>query len=275
MTEQRGARAAAAFFDLDKTIIAKSSTPRVQPAVLPGRADQPARRAAQRVRAVRLPRRRRRPRPDGADAGLPVRAGHRLGRRAGQARSSPRRSHELIDPIIYDEAVDADRGAPAGRPRRRHRQLVRRRGGRADRRDARRRPGDRHPAWSSTTAATPARSSSTPTARPRPRRSASWPRSEGYDLARVVRLQRLGHRPADARGRRPPGRRQPGCALRAVAARPRLAGARLLPAGRDERRCGSGFSGLLPHEPRRAAVGVAAGAVALGVAWYAARRRSA
>ena len=34
-------------------------------------------------------------------------------------------------------------------------------------------------------------------------------------------------------------------------------------------------SGLLPHEPRRAAVGVAAGAVALGVAWYAARRRSA
>ena len=31
----------------------------------------------------------------------------------------------------------------------------------------------------------------------------------GYDLARVLRLQRLGHRRADARGRRPPARRQP------------------------------------------------------------------
>ena len=56
----------------------------LQPVVLPGRADQPPGRPAQRLRPVRLPRRRRRPRPDGADAGLPVLDGHRLGRRAGQ-----------------------------------------------------------------------------------------------------------------------------------------------------------------------------------------------
>ena len=32
--------------------------------------------------------------------------------------------HDIIDPIVYDEAVSPDRGAPRRRPRRRHRQHV-------------------------------------------------------------------------------------------------------------------------------------------------------
>ena len=43
---------------------------------------------------------------------------------------------------------------------------------------------------------------------------AGW---EGYDLGLSLRLQRLGQRPAHARGRRPPGGRQPRQALARVA----------------------------------------------------------
>ena len=49
---------------------------------------------------------------------------------------------------------------------------------------------------------------------------ADW---EGYDLEHVVRLQRLGQRPADAGGRRPPGRRQPRRRPGPRGPRPRLA----------------------------------------------------
>ena len=77
----------------------------VQPLLLPGRTDQPPGRAAQRVRAVRLPRR----------------AAPTTTRWSGCGRTSPRwppagtssRSrqivaetlHQLIDPLIYDEAA--------------------------------------------------------------------------------------------------------------------------------------------------------------------------
>ena len=77
----------------------------VQPPLLPGRADQPPGRAAQRVRAVRLPGGRRRPRPDGADA----RTTSRRWRPAGTSQQVKdivaETLHELIDPIIYDEAA--------------------------------------------------------------------------------------------------------------------------------------------------------------------------
>ena len=209
----------AAFFDLDKTIIAKSSTLAFSQAVLPRRADQPAGRAAQRLRPVRLPRRRRRPRPDGADA------------RSTCPRCAPgwdvqqvkdivaETLHDLIDPMVYDEAVDADRGAPRGRPRRRHRQHVRRRGGRADRRDARRRPASSRPGWRRGRPLHRRDRVLRLRPRPRPRRSRELAAERGLRPGPLLRLQRLGHRPADARGGRPPVRRQPGparCARTAV-----------------------------------------------------------
>ena len=52
-------------------------------------------------------------------------------------------------------------------------------------------------------------SSTTRTPRRRRARSRSWPASSGYDLDALLRLQRLGHRRAHARGGRPPARRQP------------------------------------------------------------------
>ena len=55
----------------------------------------------------------------------------------------------------------------------------------------------------------------------------------GYDLGRVLRLQRLADRPAHARGRRPPVRRQPRQGARARGGRARVAGAALRPARRD------------------------------------------
>ena len=58
----------AAFFDLDKTIIAKSSTLAFSRPFYEGGLINRRSRPAQRVCPVRLPGRRRRPRPDGADA---------------------------------------------------------------------------------------------------------------------------------------------------------------------------------------------------------------
>ena len=95
----------AAFFDLDKTIIAKSSTLAFSRSVLPRRADQPAGRAAQRVRPVRLPRRRRRPRPDGTDARVPLGDVRRAGTSQQVKEIVAETLHDLIDPIIYDEAA--------------------------------------------------------------------------------------------------------------------------------------------------------------------------
>ena len=63
----------------------------VQPRVPGRRADLAGSRAALGVRAVRLPRRRRRPRPDGEDAAVHVAAVRRLGRadRQGDRRATP------------------------------------------------------------------------------------------------------------------------------------------------------------------------------------------
>ena len=94
----------AAFFDLDKTVIAKSSTlafskPFYQGGLINRRAV-----LAHRIRPVRVPARRRRPRPDGADAQVPLRAVPRLERPAGREIVAET-LHDLIDPIIYDEAA--------------------------------------------------------------------------------------------------------------------------------------------------------------------------
>ena len=116
----------------------------VQQAVPGRRPDLAARGAALGVRPVRLPRRRRRPRPDGEDAAVHVAAVRRLGRRDGQ-RDRRRHPAQHRRPARVRRGGQPDRGAPPRRPRRHHRVHVRRRGGRADRRDARRRPGDRDP----------------------------------------------------------------------------------------------------------------------------------
>ena len=149
---------------------------RVQPRVPGRRSDLPRCGAAVGVRTVRLPRRRRRPRPDGEDAAVHVAAVCGLGRRDGQG---DRRRHPAQHrrPPCVRRGGEPDRGAPPRRPRRHHRLDQRVGGRRADRRDARRRQGDRDPDGRRRTASTPARSASTPTPRTRRRRSATSPAS--------------------------------------------------------------------------------------------------
>ena len=95
----------AAFFDLDKTIIAKSSTLAFSRSFYQGGLIN--RRAVLRsayAQFVYLVGRRR-PRPDGADAGVPVRRWRR-GWDVQQVKEIVAETlHELIDPIIYDEAA--------------------------------------------------------------------------------------------------------------------------------------------------------------------------
>ena len=127
----------AAFFDLDKTIIAKSSTLAFSRSFYAGGLISRAVGAAQRLRAVRLPGGRCRPRPDGEDAGVPLRPVRRLGR-ADRARHRRRHPAQHRRPAGLRRGGLADRGAPPRGTRRGHRLRLRRRGGRADRRDARR-----------------------------------------------------------------------------------------------------------------------------------------
>ena len=203
----------------------------VQPLVLPGRADQPPRRAAQRVRPVRLPGRRRRPRPDGADARSTCRR-CATGWDVQQVKDIVAETlHELIDPIIYDEAatlieehhlagrdvvIVSTSGAEVVEPIGEMlgadhviatRMVVE---------DGRYTGEIEYYAYGETKAEAIRELAETAGLRP----------------VALLRLQRLGDRPADARGRRPPvtpstptGR----CARRRVAAG--LAGAGVHPAG--------------------------------------------
>ena len=205
----------------------------VQQAVLGRRPDHPARRAALGVRAVRLPRRRRRPRPDGEDAAFlsQLCAGWDV---ATVREIVAETLHNIVDPIVYDEAVAliedhqppaaTSSSCPPPAPRWSSRSA------RCSAPTTSSPPG-----WRSTTAGTPARSSTTPTPRTRRARSASWPSERGYDLAAQLRLQRLGHRPADAGGRRPRRTRSTPTRSCAGRRRARLAGAGLHPAGRAAR----------------------------------------
>ncbi len=175
------ARPTAAFFDLDKTIIARSSTfafsKEFQASGLISRGAV----LRSRVRAVRLPRRRRRPRPDGEDARVHVPAGQRLGR-ADRPRHRRRHAAQHRRAARVRRGGRPDRGAPRRGARRDHRVDQRRRDGRADRASCSVRTTSSPPGWRSPTASTPARSASTPTRRTRPRRSPTWPASGGYDL---------------------------------------------------------------------------------------------
>ena len=88
----------------------------------------------------------------------------------------------------------------------------------------------------------------------------------GYDLAAVVRLQRLAHRPADARRRRPPVRRRiptPSCAASPSSA-----------TGRSSTSPSRSPCATQIDKRQAVAAGgaVAIGAVALGLTWYARRR---
>ena len=94
----------AAFFDLDKTIIAKSSTLAFGRPFY-GRPDQPARRAPQRLRAVRLRPRRRGRGPDERMRATTSRRCAPGGTCAGRDIVAET-LHEIIDPIVYDEAVE-------------------------------------------------------------------------------------------------------------------------------------------------------------------------
>ncbi len=116
----------------------------VQQVLLPRRPDQPASRVAHRVHAVHLPGRRRRPRPDGTDAGVPVRPlqGVERAAGAGDRRRDPARPHR---PDHLRRGRVPDRGPPHRGPRRGDRVHLRRGSRRAHRGDARRGPGRRHP----------------------------------------------------------------------------------------------------------------------------------
>ena len=169
-------RPTAAFFDLDKTIIAKSSSLAFSKPFQAGGLISRRRDAAVGVRAVRLPRRRRRPRPDGEDAAVHVAADRGLGRRH-RPRDRRRDAAPRRRPDRLRRGGLAHRGAPGPGPRRGHRLHQRRRGGRPDRRDARRRRRDRHPARDRRRQVHRRRSSTTRTPRRRPAPSARSPTS--------------------------------------------------------------------------------------------------
>ena len=217
----------AAFFDLDKTIIAKSSVlafgkPFYQGGLINRRAVLRSA-YAQFVFALA-----------GADHDQIERMRayltehvHRVGRRTG----------------ARDRLRDAARH---------HRSDRLRRGGRADRTCTRRpaatwsssavrceevvapigdmlgrRRGHRHRRWSSRTASTPARSTATPTDRRRRWPCASSPNAR-LRPRRLLCVFRLGHRRADARGGRPPVRGQSPTGPAQGRGRARLAGADVL-----------------------------------------------
>ena len=91
----------------------------------------------------------------------------------------------------------------------------------------------------------------------------------GYDLAAQLRLQRLGHRRPDARGRRARVRRQPGQGAAQGRGRARLAGAGLHQAGRAAR---PGAAAAGRGRPWRRSPS-AASSPSAGCCWASARRR--
>ena len=139
-----GPNRSAAFFDLDKTIIARSSTFAFsRPFYAGGLITRRAVLRSAYAHFVYL--------AGGADHDQMERMRQYLsdwspgGTCSRCATSSPRHSHELIQPVVYRGGDGADRRAPCRRPGRRDRVLQRRRGGRADRGDARRRSRRRDP----------------------------------------------------------------------------------------------------------------------------------
>ena len=172
----------AAFFDLDKTIIARSSTLAFsRPFYQGGLINRRAVLRSAYAQFVYL--------MDGADHDQMERMRaylsalcRGLGRRAGRGdrRRDPARPHRPASSTTRPPRSSRSTTPPAATSSSSARPAPR-----SSSRSARcSAPTTSSPrGWSSRTAATPARSSTTRTARPRPRRSASWPASEGYDLA--------------------------------------------------------------------------------------------
>ncbi len=225
-------RRAAAFFDLDKTIIARSSTLAFsRPFYAGGLINRRAVLRSAYAQFVYL--------VGGADHDQMERmrdylsvAVRRVGRRSRSARSSPRPSHDIVDPIDLrrggrrSSRSTTRPGATSSSCRTTGAEVVEPIGA-----TARRRPRHRDPDGRSRTAATPARSRSTPTARTRPTPSGSSPSSEGYDLAESYAYSDSFTDLPMLEARRAPVRRQPRPRAAARRRRPRLAGARLHPAG--------------------------------------------
>ncbi len=260
----------AAFFDLDKTIIAKSSVlafgrPFYQGGLINRRA---VLRSAYAQFMFALA---------GADADQIERMRAYLtsmctGWDVAQVRDIVSETlHEIIDPIVYDEAVDLiAMHKAAGRDV----VIVSTSGEEvvgADRRDARRGRGRRHADGRRRTASTPARSSRYAYGPEKAVAVRALAEQRGYDLAGcyaysdsatdVPMLEAVGHPYAVNADR----------ALRKVAAERRLAAADVLQRGaaaRADRRHAAGA----PGRSRRA--WSAPGVAAAGLVWYATRRRA-
>ena len=228
---QRRGHRTAAFFDLDKTIIAKSSTLAFsRPFQAGGLINRRAVLRSAYAQFVYL--------VGGADHDQMERmraylsqlcAGWDVAHGQGHRRRDPAPPRR---PDRLRRGGQPDRGAPPRRTRRGHRVHVRVRGGRADRRDARRRPGDRDPDGGRRTAGTPARSTTTPTPRPRPRRSSSWPRTRATTCRAATPTATRSPTCRCSRSVGHPHAVNPDKELRRVADRQGLAGPRLRQAGR-------------------------------------------
>ena len=236
----------------------------VQQAVPGRRPHLPPRGAALDVRPVRLRPRRRRPRPDGEDAGVHVHAGRRLGRRHGP-RDRGGHAAQRRGTAGLRRGGQPHRGAQARRPRHRDRLHERHRGRRADRRPARRGHRGREPARGGRRQVH------------RQHRLLRVRRREGQGdrgagrAARLrprgqLRLQRLGHRPADAGGGGP--RHMWSTRTRSSARLRRPTGGRSW-SSPSRSRCAAGC-----RPSRRLAALAVGGVVAVGgVLWANARRK--
>ena len=218
----------AAFFDLDKTVIAKSSAlafgrPFYRDGLITRR---DVVKAAYAQLMFRL---------GGTDEQTMARirdyladAVQGLAGRAGQP-DRQRDAGRADQPVRLRRGGRPDRRAPGGRPRRRAGLGLRRRDGPADRRAARRHRHHRHPDGRHATAATPARSSSTPPARARSTGSSELAKERGYDLADSYAYSDSISDVPLLEARRPPHRGQPRPAAAPARRRERLAGARVPP----------------------------------------------
>ncbi|CAA9242153.1 MAG: Phosphoserine phosphatase, partial [uncultured Blastococcus sp.] len=206
--------------------------PGLRPAVLQRWADQPPCRAQDRLCAAGvLPRRCRRP-ADGAAARPVDGDGHRLGR-GDRARDRPGDAARDRRPARLRGGRRPDRGASRRRSRDRHRLQQRGGDGRTHRRDARRRPcrghadGDRGRALHRRDLLLRLR-------REQGGRDARDGRRRRLRPRRLLRLQRLDHRPAHALRRRASHGRQPRPRAPQGRARAWLAGPPVHPPGQHE-----------------------------------------
>ena len=217
----------------------------LQPRV-PGRRPDLARGgAALGVRPVRLPRRRRRPRPDGEDAAVHVAAVRRAGTSQTVKEIVGDTLHNIVDPLVYDEAVSliedhhlagrdviivSTSGSEVVEPIGEMLGADKVVATRMEVADGKYTGGITFYAYAENKAT--AIRELADEARLRPRA--------------LLRLQRLGHRRAHARGGRPPARGQPRQGPATDRARPRLARSS---SSTSRSRCAAGCASHRPSRP--------------------------